>query len=71
MMSKECMGTVEVYNSNGRPYNISCGGTNYYGQSQLCPNCEQNESARQSHQRHLHNANADNEWLRSAGYGEI
>jgi len=70
-MYKECMGSFEVYNSNGRPYNISCGGTNYYGQSQLCPNCEDNESAREAHHRHLANAEADNSWLRSAGWGEM
>jgi len=70
-MSKECMGKFEVYNSNGRPYHISCGGTNYYGQSQLCPNCENNPQEVEAQRRRNANAEADNQWLRSAGWGEI
>ena len=67
----KCMGQFETYRQDGKTYMLDCGGTNIWGQSQLCPNCENNTQEVEAHRRRLANAEADNAWLRSAGWGEM
>lgn len=62
-----CKNTVVMYIPKGydyRPVTLKCGNTNIYGEQEFCENCEQDSN-------HAESIDADNAWLRSAGWGEI
>ena len=50
---------------------VKCGTTDPYGDRAQCEQCEKSPSARAEHRRIMDNADADNAWLKSAGWGEI
>lgn len=50
---------------------VKCGNTDPYGGRAICEACEANPSKLAEHERILAQAEADNAWLRSAGWGEI
>ena len=63
-----CDSRIEVSVPKGWDYKIveyRCGSTGVYGQMILCEKCESQREHRESL------AEADNAWLRSAGWGEI
>jgi len=63
-----CDNRIEVSVPKGCDYKIvdyRCGSTGVYGQMILCEKCE----PQREHREGL--AEADNAWLRSAGWGEI
>ena len=63
-----CDNRIEVTVPKGWDYKIveyRCGSTGIYGQMILCEKCESQREQRESL------AEADNAWLRSAGWGEI
>jgi len=63
-----CDNRIEVSVPKGCDYKIvdyRCGSTGVYGQMILCEKCEPLREGRQKI------ADADNEWARSAGRGEI
>lgn len=49
---------------------VKCGTTDPYGGRCLCEACENDPNKLAEHERILANAEADNAWLRSAGWGE-
>jgi hypothetical protein len=49
---------------------VRCGTTDPHGNRCICEECESNPSIMQSIWDHEANVEADNAWLRSAGYGE-
>lgn len=50
---------------------IKCGYTDIYGGRAQCDDCQASAAKREENRRILDNARADNDWLHSAGYGEI
>jgi hypothetical protein len=54
-----------------KPVEIKCGNTGVHGQRALCDKC-QNDTELQNRLRvQDENTEADNAWLRSAGWGEM
>jgi hypothetical protein len=49
---------------------VRCGTTDPLGERCICDECRSNPSIMRSIKDHQENVDADNEWLRSAGYGE-
>lgn len=47
-----------------------CGNTGQYGQTLICLPCQENPVKMAEIRRHEANTKADNEWARSAGWGE-
>ena len=63
-----CTNRIEVSVPKGWDYKdvmYPCGSTGPEGEMILCPQCEPDRKRRQT------NADADNAWLRSAGWGEM
>ena len=64
-----CNERVSYHVPSGYDYKevfVQCGLTDYYGDARFCDDClDIKKSA------HEHNMDADNAWLRSAGWGEI
>lgn len=50
---------------------IKCGNTDIYGDRAQCDHCQNSAKARAENQRILDDAEHDNAWLHSAGYGDI
>ena len=50
---------------------VKCGTTDPNGNRCICEDCESDPVKMDSIRRHQANVNADNQWLRSAGYGEM
>ena len=50
---------------------VKCGTTNPYGERTICDECQSNPKIMEEIRRHQANVNADNQWLRSAGWGEM
>jgi len=50
---------------------VRCGTTDPYGKLAICQDCENNPQIMRSINDRLSNNRADNEWLRSAGWGEM
>lgn len=50
---------------------VKCGNTDVYGGRAQCDDCQNNAAARAEHDRIMANSEADNAWLKSAGWGEI
>jgi len=69
-----CDNMVTQYVPRGWDYraiDLPCGSTSIHGDRLLCERCE-NDHAKQAQLRQIdENADADNAWLRSAGWGEI
>ena len=67
-MATVCQNTVTQYRPKGYDYvavEHQCGNTGWYGELLLCKECEHTRKNREA------NSKADNEWLKSAGWGEI
>ena len=54
-----------------REVKVKCGNTNPYGDRTICKNCSENSSEMKSIQDHEETVAADNDWLQSAGWGEM
>lgn len=68
-----CENTVPYFVARGLSHKevaVRCGTTDPYGGCALCDECHRNKATREEHERILDNAEADNAWLRSAGWGE-
>lgn len=50
---------------------VQCGTTDPYGGRAQCDSCQKSKAAREQHERIMANSEADNAWLKSAGWGEI
>jgi len=50
---------------------IRCGNTDPHGESAICDKCENDPKTMQSIRNHQANADADNAWNKSAGWGEM
>tara|TARA_R110000772_G_C13067422_1_gene415979 strand:+ start:297 stop:512 length:216 start_codon:yes stop_codon:yes gene_type:complete len=50
---------------------ISCGSTDHRGDRAICETCESSPAIMKGIRAHEDAINADNDWLRSAGWGEI
>ena len=69
-----CNNLVTQYVERGfdcKPVEIKCGNTGIYAQRVLCTKCENDTELNDRLQIQDDDTNADNEWLRSAGWGEI
>tara|TARA_Y100000310_G_C20265731_1_gene615692 strand:- start:261 stop:476 length:216 start_codon:yes stop_codon:yes gene_type:complete len=69
-----CNNQVSYFVESGLDYKevkIKCGNTNPYGNRTICEDCQNNPREMESIRRHQANVDADNQWLRSAGYGEM
>jgi len=69
-----CNNTVSYWLPHGydyKEYEVKCGNTDPYGGRALCEECEKNSSALAEHNRIIKNSEADNAWLKSAGWGEM
>ena len=54
-----------------RQVKTRCGNTNYYGERTICEKCRRNSSKMESWRIQEANNKADNQWLKSAGWGEM
>jgi hypothetical protein len=50
---------------------VRCGNTDPNGERCICDECRSNPAIMESIRNHQANVKADNEWLRSAGWGEM
>lgn len=69
-----CENKVIQYVPRGYDYRAvesRCGSTGIHGQRLLCDACQSNSAVRENLRRQDANADADNAWLRSAGWGEM
>lgn len=69
-----CMNQVSYFIAKGYAHKevfVRCGNTDPYGGRAQCEECQGSRAAREENARILENADADNAWLRSAGYGEM
>ena len=67
-----CENKVSFWVTSGyREVKVKCGNTNPYGDRTICKNCSENSSKMKSIRDHEESVNADNAWLRSAGWGEM
>ena len=71
---ERCINEVEYFIDTGidyKPVLTKCGYTNPYGRIAICDDCENDKEKMRSIRNHEANVKADNDWLASAGYGEI
>jgi len=69
-----CKNTVTLYAPHGydyRAYDIQCGNTDHNGDRAICDSCAANPNEMKRIEQHERNIDADNAWLRSAGWGEM
>ena len=69
-----CNNEVSYQKEHGWGYKevfVKCGNTDIYGNRAICEECENNPVIMESIRNHEKNIRADNEWLRSAGWGEM
>ena len=69
-----CDNTKTYYVDKGLSYvevQVQCGTTDPYGSRALCERCESDPRALREHLDIIENEEADNAWLRSAGWGEM
>ena len=69
-----CENKVSFWVERGFDYRevkVKCGNTNPYGGRTICESCYQDASEMKSIRDHEESVNADNDWLRSAGWGEM
>ena len=50
---------------------VKCGTTDPYGERCICDDCRNDPKIMESIRNHQANVDADNQWLRSAGWGEM
>ena len=50
---------------------VKCGTTDPFGERCICDECRSNPAIMKSIRDHQANVRADNQWLRSAGWGEM
>ena len=50
---------------------VRCGTTDPHGERAMCDTCYENDWIRNEASRQKANSDADNAWLRSAGWGEM
>lgn len=50
---------------------ITCGSTDHRGDRAICETCENSPAIMQGIRDHEDAISADNDWLRSAGWGEL
>ena len=71
---KRCENEVEFQVESGLDYKTvyaKCGNTNPYGKRTICDDCRSNPKIMEEIRRNQANVDADNQWLRSAGWGEM
>jgi len=69
-----CTNKVTQYIPKGYSYKeiqSPCGSTGIDGDRLLCDPCQNNRAKMAELRRHDANMEADNDWLRSAGWGEM
>ena len=69
-----CNNQVSYQKESGYGYKevlIDCGNTDIYGNRAICGECESNPVIMEEIARHEYNMRADNQWLQSAGWGEM
>lgn len=69
-----CENQVAYYIPSGythREIGVRCGTTDPFGDRALCESCTNDRVKRAEHDRIMEDSHADNEALRSAGWGEI
>ena len=54
-----------------RQVTTKCGNTDYYGERTICDKCRSSASIMESIRTQEANNKADNQWLKSAGWGEM
>jgi hypothetical protein len=50
---------------------VRCQTTDPHGERCICESCENDPAKLKAHQDHVYSTKCDNDWLRSAGYGEM
>tara|TARA_R100000687_G_C6309120_1_gene99599 strand:+ start:203 stop:421 length:219 start_codon:yes stop_codon:yes gene_type:complete len=71
---KRCENEVSYFTGEMPNYTerlVKCGTTNPYGKRTICDDCRSNPKIMEEIRRHQANVDADNQWLRSAGWGEM
>jgi hypothetical protein len=69
-----CDNKVSYYVPRGYDYKetfVKCGNTDPHGSRAICEKCAADPDEMAAIERHEENTAADNEWLRSAGWGEM
>ena len=66
-----CENTVTLYTPKGREVPLQCGRTGFFGERVICEPCRNDRQAMREIEREERNIEADNAWLRSAGWGEM
>ena len=69
-----CDNKVEYYIPSGYDYRevfVKCGNTDPHGGQAICDVCSGDREEVEARARQQENADADNAWLRSAGWGEM
>ena len=68
-----CSNSVSYHIPRGFSYverSIPCGSTDHLGDRAICETCKSNPVIMQGIRAHENAMDADNDWLRSAGWGE-
>jgi len=69
----KCTNTVTQYVPRGYDYKAvesPCGSTGIHGERLQCESCERDPVKQEEHKRIMDDADHDNAWLASAGWGE-
>ena len=69
-----CENKVSYYVPRGYDYRevfVKCGNTNPYGDRAICDKCGSSSVIMREISQHEENVDADNAWLKSAGWGEM
>jgi len=71
---KRCENEVSYFTGEMPNYTerlVKCGTTDPYGERCICDDCRNDPKIMESIRNHQANVDADNQWLRSAGWGEM
>ena len=66
-----CDNVVTRYTPKGREVPLRCGRTGFHGERIICDECRNDPHEMAEIERHERMIEADNAWLRSAGWGEM
>lgn len=69
-----CDNSVRYYVARGYSYRelaVKCGRTDPYGERAICDQCSSDREKMRQIRNDEANIKADNDWLRSAGWGDI